>query len=436
MAVGAVSNGIESDVNRWQYLNRFLTTPGPFTDDEATLGDEIIQRISSMKILVIGAGGLGCELLKNLALSGFKDIHVIDMDTIDVSNLNRQFLFRQADVGRHKAEVAAEFVEKRVKGVKITPYCGKIQDKDEDYYMQFGLVICGLDSVEARRWINAMLVGMVDGDNPDSLKPLIDGGTEGFKGQSKVILPTMTSCIECQLDMHAPREAVPLCTLATIPRQPQHCIEWAHIIAWEEERKDITLDTDDPEHITWLFQKALARAQEFNIQGVTYSMTQGVVKNIIPAIASTNAIIAASSCNEALKLASSTNPGLGMPGSNNYMMYSGDEGIYTYTFEHLKKDDCPVCGNLAKKIEVNSNITLRELIENLAERPEARQLKKPTIRTEAKSLYYQAPPSLEEQTRPNLDKKLTDLVSDGEEIAVSDPAYHQIQFRFKLLFRS
>jgi ubiquitin-activating enzyme E1 C len=146
-----------------------------------------------------------------------------------------------------------------VKGVKITPFCGKIQDKDEDYYMQFNIIICGLDSVEARRWINATLVGMYDEDNPDSLKPLIDGGTEGslknsicirlgtdivlsgFKGQSKVIFPTMTSCIECQLDMHAPRPAVPLCTLATIPRQPQHCIEWAHIIAWEEERKGNSL---------------------------------------------------------------------------------------------------------------------------------------------------------------------------------------------------
>lgn len=105
------------------------------------------------------------------------------LDIIDVSNLNRQFLFREADIGKSKAEVAARFVEERVKGVKITPYNGKIQDKDEDYYMQFKLVVCGLDSVEARRWINAMLVGIYDHDNMESLKPLIDGGTEGINQQ-------------------------------------------------------------------------------------------------------------------------------------------------------------------------------------------------------------------------------------------------------------
>ena len=51
---------------------------------------------------------------------------------------------------------------------------------DEDYYMQFKIVVCGLDSIEARRWINATLVGMVDPEDPESLKPLIDGGSEGI----------------------------------------------------------------------------------------------------------------------------------------------------------------------------------------------------------------------------------------------------------------
>lgn len=233
--------------------------------------------------------------------------------------------------------------------------------------------------------------------------------------------------------MHAPRAAVPLCTLATIPRQPEHCIEWAHIIAWEEERKEITLDTDDPEHIAWLYQKALNRAQEFNIPGVTYSMTQGVVKNIIPAIASTNAIIAASCCNEALKIVTNTALSLGEPETDNYMMYSGDEGIYTYTFEHEQKEDCPACGTTAKEIQVQKNWTLQDFINHLAIRPEA-QLKKPTIRTEEKSLYYSAPASLEEKTRPNLKRKLDELLEDGEEVGISDPAY-SINFRFKVRFR-
>ncbi|CAK7264829.1 NEDD8 activating enzyme [Sporothrix epigloea] len=386
-----------------------------------------------MKILVIGAGGLGCEILKDLALSGFKDIHVIDMDTIDISNLNRQFLFRKSDVGKFKAEVAAKFVMRRVRGVTITPHNKRIQEFDEAFYMQFQIVVCGLDSIEARRWINATLISMAEEtEDGEGIKPLIDGGTEGFKGQARVIIPTITSCIECQLDMHAPRAAVPLCTIASIPRQPEHCIEWAHIIAWDEEKPFPALDKDDPEHITWLFQKALSRANEFGIVGVTYALTQGVVKNIIPAIASTNAVIAASCCNEALKIATSVVQPLGF--EENYMMYSGNESIYTYTFKHERKNDCPVCSGdqRARPLVTDLNVTLGDFLNSFSERPEA-QLKKPSIRAEGKTLYMQSPPSLEEQTRPNLKRTLAELkLEHGFEVVITDPAFPSLVFNFIL----
>lgn len=202
-------------------------------------------------------------------------------------------------------------------------------------------------------------------------------------------------------------------------------------MAWEQEKPFPKLDNDDPEHITWLYKKALARATEFNITGVTYSLTQGVVKNIIPAIASTNAIIAASCCNEAFKIATNANPSLGA--EENYMMYSGNDSIYTYTFNHEKKDDCPVCGNLAKNLDVDPNLTLQEFIYSLAARPEA-QLKKPSVRAEGRTLYMQSPESLRLQTAPNLEKKLGDLVDNGDEIGVTDPSLGRVDFKYKLRF--
>jgi NEDD8-activating enzyme E1 len=254
----------------------------------------------------------------------------------------------------------------------------------------------------------------------------------GFKGQARVILPTFTSCIECQLDMHAPRAAVPLCTIASIPRQPEHCIEWAHVIAWEKEKPFPKLDKDEPEHVTWLYQKALERAKEFNIEGITYALTQGVIKNIIPAIASTNAIIAGACTNEAFKIASNAAPSLGL--EENYMMYSGNDSVYTYTFKHEKKDDCPVCGGNARPLEVNPDMTLQDVVDSFAARPEA-QLKKPSLRAEGKTLYMQFPPSLEEQTRPNLAKTLRELgLEDGQGVVVTDPAF-PVEFSFFLRFK-
>lgn len=102
--------------------------------------------------------------------------------------------------------------------------------------------------------MNATLVNMYDPDEPETMKPMIDGGTEGeegssrefefailisfgtgFKGQSRIIFPRITSCYECSLDMHAQRNAFPICTIANTPRLPEHCIEFASVIQWPKE---------------------------------------------------------------------------------------------------------------------------------------------------------------------------------------------------------
>jgi molybdopterin/thiamine biosynthesis adenylyltransferase len=96
----------------------------------------------------------------------------------------------------------------------------RIQEKDDDFYKQFHVVVCGLDSIEARRWLNTKITSFVEykeqpdgkpAPNMETVIPIVDGGTEGFKGNARVIIPTETACVECTLDLFPPQ----VCKLAS-----------------------------------------------------------------------------------------------------------------------------------------------------------------------------------------------------------------------------
>jgi ubiquitin-activating enzyme E1 C len=107
---------------RYAHVRKILERGGPFTHSDFEASKETLKFLrNTARVLIVGAGGLGCELVKNIALLGFRNIHIIDMDTIDLSNLNRQFLFRLGDVGKPKAEVAADSINRRIQGVQVTP---------------------------------------------------------------------------------------------------------------------------------------------------------------------------------------------------------------------------------------------------------------------------------------------------------------------------
>jgi len=179
-------------------MSKSVTLPGAATvnDDRFSrfrlIGWWDQEKLRSARVLVIGAGALGNEILKNLALLGFANIVVVDLDSIEASNLSRSILYRASDVGRRKADVAADAVRNIFPEANVHPMTANVvHGLGLGLFAWADVVLAGLDNREARLWINRACWKMN--------KPWIDGAIEGINGVARLFIPGEPPCYECTL---------------------------------------------------------------------------------------------------------------------------------------------------------------------------------------------------------------------------------------------
>src|SRR3954468_4797559 len=150
------------------------------------------EKIAATRVLVVGAGALGNEILKNLALLGFQNIVVVDLDRVENSNLSRSVLYSEQDIGKPKASAAAAAVRRILPDAQVTAInANLLHDVGLGVFEWADVIIAGLDHPEARLWINRSAWKLN--------KPWVDGAIEGINGVARVFLPGKAPCYECTL---------------------------------------------------------------------------------------------------------------------------------------------------------------------------------------------------------------------------------------------
>lgn len=192
----------------------------------AVFGIDFQKKIGKQRNFLVGAGAIGCEMLKNwammgLACDGGKAI-VTDMDIIEKSNLNRQFLFRPWDVQKPKSSTAANAAKEMNPAFNIESQENRVGGDTENIYTDefFEALDCvtnALDNVDARMYMDRRCVYYC--------KPLLESGTLGTKGNVQVVLPHMTESYSSSQD--PPEKSIPICTLKNFPNAIEHTLQWA-----------------------------------------------------------------------------------------------------------------------------------------------------------------------------------------------------------------
>ena len=236
-------SGKFNPVVQWFYFDSLESLPSKFERSEelckpigsrydgqiAVFGTKYQEHLSNIKQFLVGAGAIGCEMLKNWAMIGLGTgpngkITVTDMDSIEKSNLNRQFLFRPKDVGSMKSDTAAKAVQSMNPDLEGHIEClrERVSDEtedvfNEDFWGALDGVTNALDNVEARTYVDRRCVFFQ--------KPLLESGTLGTKGNTQVVLPLLTESYSSSQD--PPEQSFPMCTLKSFPNKIEHTIAWA-----------------------------------------------------------------------------------------------------------------------------------------------------------------------------------------------------------------
>ena len=201
-------------------------THSRYDDQIAIFGNEIQNKLANSNIFMIGAGALGCEFLKTFSTMGVstntnKKLYVTDNDNIEISNLNRQFLFNKNSIGKSKSEVACNSIKKMNNNFNCVSFQTRVSPENENFFNEEfwnkqDYIINAVDNINARKYIAEQCLIYK--------KILIDSGTLGTKANSQIIIPHKT------IPYSPPEEKedkIPVCTLADHPFNIIHCIEWA-----------------------------------------------------------------------------------------------------------------------------------------------------------------------------------------------------------------
>jgi molybdopterin/thiamine biosynthesis adenylyltransferase len=161
------------------------------------------QRLKGAKAFVAGAGGLGSAILSYLTVAGIGSIKVVDNDTVEMSNLNRQILHWDSDIGRSKVLSVQEKMRRMNRNVQLEAIHTTINDHNvEKLVNDCDIIVDALDNFDTRYILNrAALAGKI---------PFFHGAVQGFYGQLTTIIPGRTPCLRCIFPVSPPRSAPPV----------------------------------------------------------------------------------------------------------------------------------------------------------------------------------------------------------------------------------